>query len=166
MHLRQLSMLVVFGDHVAVPLQSHIYKSGWMTDTGHTVPKFSWSRSELENMTAFWLSEMLLHICRKEKLWPHTREFADAAIQHCSNTLRRLQRAGEPCELYTVIRRPGPPPLGHMHVHIIACACRRIHASLNVQRFSGEGGGGGGGRGALENAVLSVRSVDDEALLR
>lgn len=39
---------------------------------------------------------------RKEKLWPHTREFADAAIQHCTDMRGQLQRAGEPCELYTV----------------------------------------------------------------
>lgn len=43
---------------------------------------------------------------RKEKLWPHTREFADRAIAHVSNMLKKLQEVGEPCSLYTV--RPYP----------------------------------------------------------
>ena len=40
--------------------------------------------------------------CRKEKLWPHIREFADRAIAHTRKTLIALSEAGTPCELYTV----------------------------------------------------------------
>lgn len=44
----------------------------------------------------------LTSLSRKEKLWPHTREFADRAIAHASNMLKKLQEVGEPCSLYTV----------------------------------------------------------------
>jgi sucrose-phosphate synthase len=39
---------------------------------------------------------------RKEKLWPHVREFADRAVAHISRTLASLVAAGEPCEMYAV----------------------------------------------------------------
>jgi sucrose-phosphate synthase len=39
---------------------------------------------------------------RKEKLWPHIREFADHAVAHISRTLAALVSAGEPCEMYAV----------------------------------------------------------------
>ncbi len=47
-----------------------------------------------------------LWVRRKEKLWPHTREFADRAIAHVSNMLKKLQEVGEPCSLYTVCAAP------------------------------------------------------------
>ncbi len=40
--------------------------------------------------------------CRKEKLWPHIREFADRAIAHTRRTSIALSEAGTPCELYAV----------------------------------------------------------------
>ncbi len=45
---------------------------------------------------------LIFTLRRKEKLWPHTREFADRAIAHVSNMLKKLQEVGEPCSLYTV----------------------------------------------------------------
>jgi len=39
---------------------------------------------------------------RKERLWPHVREFADCAISHVRSTLAALSDAGAPCELYCV----------------------------------------------------------------
>ena len=39
---------------------------------------------------------------RKERLWPHVREFADRGIAHARATLARLADAGTPCELYAV----------------------------------------------------------------
>ena len=39
---------------------------------------------------------------RKERLWPHVREFADRAIAHVRSTLAALSDAGAPCELYCV----------------------------------------------------------------
>ena len=39
---------------------------------------------------------------RKERLWPHVREFADRAIAHVRSTLAELSDAGAPCELYCV----------------------------------------------------------------
>lgn len=40
--------------------------------------------------------------CRKEKLWPHIREFADNGIQHAKNMVIKLAKAHTPCELYAV----------------------------------------------------------------
>lgn len=40
--------------------------------------------------------------CRKEALWPHTREFADRGIAHVKSTLAALSAAGEACELYAI----------------------------------------------------------------
>ena len=39
---------------------------------------------------------------RKERLWPHVREFADRGIAHVRSTLAALSDAGAPCELYCV----------------------------------------------------------------
>ena len=41
-------------------------------------------------------------LCRKEKLWPHIREFADRGISHAKGMLQSLGEAGTPCELYAV----------------------------------------------------------------
>lgn len=45
---------------------------------------------------------MPVTICRKEKLWPHIREFADNGIQHAKNMVIKLAKAHTPCELYAV----------------------------------------------------------------
>ena len=42
------------------------------------------------------------YACRKEKLWPHIREFADRGIALAKDKLHALAEAGSPCELYTV----------------------------------------------------------------
>ena len=39
---------------------------------------------------------------RKERLWPHVREFADRGIAHVRSTLAALSDVGAPCELYCV----------------------------------------------------------------
>ncbi|KAK9919093.1 hypothetical protein WJX75_009336 [Coccomyxa subellipsoidea] len=39
---------------------------------------------------------------RKEKLWPHIREFADRGVANTKHTLVALGEAGTPCELYAV----------------------------------------------------------------
>eukprot|EP00884_Botryococcus_braunii_P004374 jgi/Botrbrau1/13938/Bobra.0193s0005.1 len=39
---------------------------------------------------------------RKEKLWPHIREFADRGIVHAKQMLQALSEARTPCELYVV----------------------------------------------------------------
>ncbi len=39
---------------------------------------------------------------RKEKLWPHLREFADHAIAHAKRTVGALAENKTPCELYVI----------------------------------------------------------------
>ena len=39
---------------------------------------------------------------RKERLWPHIREFADNGIAHTKRMLSALGENGTPCELYSV----------------------------------------------------------------
>ena len=39
---------------------------------------------------------------RKEKLWPHVREFADRGIAHAKKMVTKLAEAKTPCELYVV----------------------------------------------------------------
>ena len=39
---------------------------------------------------------------RKERLWPHIREFADNGIAHTKRMLSALGENGTPCELYAV----------------------------------------------------------------
>ncbi len=46
--------------------------------------------------------QQLLSRCRKEKLWPHIREFADRGVAHTKHTMAKLGEAGTPCELYAV----------------------------------------------------------------
>ncbi len=43
----------------------------------------------------------LLHD-RKEHLWPYVREFADNSIQYVQQTMQKLQKSNERCELYYV----------------------------------------------------------------
>ena len=40
--------------------------------------------------------------CRKEKLWPHVREFADRGIAHAKKMVTTLAEAKTPCELYMI----------------------------------------------------------------
>ena len=47
-------------------------------------------------------SQSVSTVSRKEKLWPHIREFADRAIAHTRRTSIALSEAGTPCELYAV----------------------------------------------------------------
>ena len=48
------------------------------------------------------------HLCisawlhRKEKLWPHVREFADRGIAHAKKMVTTLAEAKTPCELYVI----------------------------------------------------------------
>ncbi len=49
-----------------------------------------------------WKSINQHQLCRKEKLWPHIREFADRAIAHTRKTSIALSEAGTPCEQYAV----------------------------------------------------------------
>ena len=39
---------------------------------------------------------------RKERLWPHIREFADNGIAHTKRMLSALGENGTPCELYAI----------------------------------------------------------------
>ncbi len=43
-----------------------------------------------------------LPLHRKEKLWPHIREFADRGVAHTKHMQVALSEAGTPCELYAV----------------------------------------------------------------